>query len=244
MSKDHVEALKGFKTFQSYLRSPYRSLKHSTYFFAYDWLFGRYVGKPITFVEIGVLGGGSLFMWRDFFGPQARIIGVDLNPNAQKWREHGFEIYTGSQSDPDFWAEFSREVGAIDVVLDDGGHTYQQQIVTCECLLPSVKDGGMMVVEDTHTSYMEGFGDPQHSFMEYVKRLIDAQQRRNSKVAGATDERFWSVEIFESIVALKVHSGLAKFPSFPTSNGGLEDENAIDFRDRDDAGGGLDGYFK
>jgi hypothetical protein len=53
-------------------------------------LFERYRGKSITFVEIGVFSGGSLFMWRDYFGPQARIIGVEFNPDAVRWREHGF----------------------------------------------------------------------------------------------------------------------------------------------------------
>ncbi len=91
--------MKNSSSYRSYLKSPYKSIKHTTYFEVYDELFSRYRGKDITFVEVGVLGGGSLFMWRDFFGPKARIIGVDLNPNAKKWTEHGFEIFIGSQSD-------------------------------------------------------------------------------------------------------------------------------------------------
>jgi len=43
----------------------YRSEKHSSYFHAYEKLFSKYVNKKITFVEVGVLNGGSLFMWRD-----------------------------------------------------------------------------------------------------------------------------------------------------------------------------------
>ena len=57
--------------------------------------FDEIVGKEITFVEIGILDGGSLFMWRDFFGNKARIIGVDLNPEAKKWEKEGFEIFIG-----------------------------------------------------------------------------------------------------------------------------------------------------
>lgn len=33
------------------MRSPYKSIKHSTYFPVYDRLFGRFVGKKVTFVE-------------------------------------------------------------------------------------------------------------------------------------------------------------------------------------------------
>ncbi len=90
---------------------PYMSIKHSTYFSVYDKLFKNFCGKEITFVEIGVLSGGSLFMWREFFGPKARIIGVDLNPEAKRWEAEGFEIFCGSQSDEVFWSSFVEQVG-------------------------------------------------------------------------------------------------------------------------------------
>ena len=80
-------------TFQAFSSSPYFSIKHTNYFDIYDKLLSKYIGKEITFVEVGILDGGSLFMWRDFFGKNARIIGVELNPEAIKWREHGFSIY-------------------------------------------------------------------------------------------------------------------------------------------------------
>jgi hypothetical protein len=154
------------QSYKSFIKSPQRCGKHSTYFHSYDHFFSKYRNQNITFVEIGVLGGGSLFMWRDYFGPNARIIGVDLNPNAKKWESEGFEIYIGSQSDTVFWEKFIEKVGLIDVVLDDGGHTYEQQIITTESLLKSMNDGGIIVVEDTHTSYMDGFGPRSKSFIE------------------------------------------------------------------------------
>jgi hypothetical protein len=61
---------------------PFLSTKHTTYFPVYDRLFGPYRDRPITFGEIGVLSGGSLFMLRSFFGPKARFIGIDLNLDA------------------------------------------------------------------------------------------------------------------------------------------------------------------
>lgn len=106
------------EVFKSYLNSPYKSIKHSTYFRSYEHFFEKYRGKEFTFIEIGVLGGGSLFMWRDYFGPKARIIGVDLNPTAKKWEKDGFEIFIGSQSDELFWKKVVSEVGGIDVILN------------------------------------------------------------------------------------------------------------------------------
>ena len=46
---------------------------------------------------------------RDFFGEEARIIGIDLNPSAKKWEKDGFEIFIGSQSDTNFWNNFTNE---------------------------------------------------------------------------------------------------------------------------------------
>ena len=100
---------------------------------------GKFRGKKITFVEIGVLSGGSLFMWKDYFGKDARIIGVELNPDAKKFEKEGFEIFIGNQSDENFWKDFFDKVGEVDIVLDDGGHTNFQQIVTCCSCITSIK---------------------------------------------------------------------------------------------------------
>ena len=227
--------MKNSTSYQSYLKSPYKSIKHSTYFECYDHFFESFRHKKITFVEIGVLGGGSLFMWQDYFGPEARIIGVDLNPNAKKWEENGFEIYIGNQSDVGFWTDFKSKVGGIDLILDDGGHTYEQQIVTTECLLDSLNDGGLLVVEDTHTSYMDGFGPKKYSFIEYVKNKIDSINKRFEKLSDMkAEKRFWSIEIVESMVAFKINTKASNLPSKQIDNGG-EDDLAEDYRFEDNS---------
>ena len=210
--------------YKSFINSPYKSSKHSTYFDSYEHFFSRYRNQNITFVEIGVLGGGSLFMWRNYFGPEARIIGIELNPNAKKWEEHGFEIYIGSQSDIKFWEKFTKEVGLIDVVLDDGGHTYEQQIITTECLLSSMNDGGIILIEDTHTSYMEGFGPKSKSFIEYTKMLIDKLNMRFNNFSDYPSERrIWSIEVVESMVAFKINRKASSLKSELADNGGIDD---------------------
>ncbi len=227
----------------AFFASPYKTIKHSTYFDSYDYFFADYVGRDIIFVEIGVLGGGSLFMWREFFGPQARIIGVDLNPNAKKWEDHGFEIYIGSQSDPEFWASFVASIGMVDVVLDDGGHTYEQQIVTTECLLPYINDRGILVVEDTHTSYMEGFGPKRWSFMRYAYNRMDAINMRfhkfhDDRQKRIGERRIWSIEVVESMVAFRVRHKASRAISERVENGGVDDQSK-DYRHHGDVYLGL-----
>lgn len=220
-------------SYKSFMSSPHVSFKHTTYFDSYNHFLGQYCGKDITFVEIGVLDGGSLFMWRDFFGSGAKIIGVDLNPEAKKWEDEGFEIFIGSQSDPSFWARFVNDVGPVDVVLDDGGHTYAQQIVTVEALLPHVNDGGLILVEDTHTSYLSGFGNPSQSFIEYVKQRIDAINLRFGKFPKEKSEtRFWSIEIVESMVGFRIRKGATARKSEPIFNIGSTFESK-DYRYED-----------
>jgi cephalosporin hydroxylase len=218
--------------YKSYTKSPYLSIKHSTYFQVYAELFEQYRYKPITFVEVGILNGGSLFMWRDYFGPEARIIGIDLNPLAKKWEKEGFEIYIGSQSDNSFWKDFFNVVGPVDIVLDDGGHTFEQQIVTVDNCIPNIKDGGLAVVEDTHTSYFAHFGYPsKYSFIEWTKKLIDGINSRFPSVNVSNlpyKESVYSIAFFESIVCLRVDRKKC-FISAPTSNNGISFD-AVDYR--------------
>lgn len=174
-------------------------------------------------------------MWRDYFGARARIIGIDLNPKAQKWEKEGFEIFIGNQSDRTFWTDFIKTVGNLDVVLDDGGHTYRQQITTTECLIDAINDGGLLLVEDTHTSYMRGFGFRGRSFIQYTKKRIDAINMRFSEFNRIDAERrIWSIEIIESMVGFKVNNEATNLISKPIANSGkhefAEDYRYLDFQ--------------
>ena len=65
-----------------------KSVKVNSYFPVYQSLFERYRNVPdLVFVEVGVMNGGSLVMWREFFGPKARIIGIDYSPTAELMRD-------------------------------------------------------------------------------------------------------------------------------------------------------------
>jgi len=228
------ELLEGLEIYRCYKRSKFLSLKHSSYFHVYEELLAKYRGRDITFVEIGVLNGGSLFMWRDYFGPSARVIGIDVNPDAKRWEEFGFEIFLGSQSDERFWDELFSLVGDVDIVLDDGGHINEQQIVTTEKCIPHIKEGGMLIVEDTHTSYIANFGNPsRYSFISYCKALMDSINSRFPAVRisdNPLNQMVSSIHIYESIVCFRIDRARC-FVSSPTSNSGIS-SNSADFRDR------------
>jgi hypothetical protein len=219
--------------YKSYKDSAYLSIKVSSYFQTYDELLASYRGEEIIFVEIGVLNGGSLFMWRQYLGPRARIIGIDLNPGAKKWEKEGFEIHIGNQADPQFWDAFFSSVGDVDIILDDGGHTNEQQIVTAHKSIPHIRDGGMLIVEDTHTSYFRAFGNPsRYSFISYAKSLIDSINSRFPEVNASANNLNMSVSsisFYDSIVCLKINRAKCYVSSVITNEG--ISSNAEDFRE-------------
>lgn len=146
------------------------------YFEIYDRHFSRFRNKPITIVEIGVFKGGSLQMWKEYFGPQAHIYGIDIDPACKAYEEDRIKVAIGSQEDRKFLQSFAASVPRIDVLIDDGGHTMQQQIVTFEELYPHVDANGVYLCEDLHTSYWSDYGGGHRksgSFIEYSKALID-----------------------------------------------------------------------
>src|SRR5690242_1748523 len=150
--------------------------KWDHYFEVYERYFAAYRGKPVNILEIGISHGGSLQMWRKYFGEQANIFAVDINPECKKFEEEKTKIFIGSQEDPVFLTQLKNDIPPVDILLDDGGHTMNQQVVTFQYLFDSVKDGGIYMVEDTHTSYWYAFHGgykKKNSFIEFSKDLVD-----------------------------------------------------------------------
>jgi hypothetical protein len=150
--------------------------KWDNYFEVYDRHFNRFRKKAPVVVEIGVNFGGSLQMWRDYFGTKATIVGIDINPACQQMRDEGFEIMIGDQEDRTFWKEFRARFPRVDILIDDGGHSFKQQQVTFEEMYEHVHKDGVYLIEDIHTSYQVGWGGgfrKAGTFVEYTKGLID-----------------------------------------------------------------------
>jgi len=151
------------------------SQKSSSYFQGYSDLLSRFRGKNCTLVEIGVFEGGSLKMWKDWLGPKSKIIGLDLNPEAKKFQEAGIEIVIGDQADPIFWEQLFINYPEIDIVIDDGGHQYFQQIITFFSVVFNSKKNVCLIFEDVMTSYFKDFieNNQGKTFVEFSKTLID-----------------------------------------------------------------------
>ena len=195
---------------KSFKSSPKYSIKWNNYFEIYENLFKRFKNKKITLVEVGIGNGGSLFMWRSYFGKKAKIIGIELNPEAKKLEGNGFKIHIGDQSNPDFWKNFYKKVGKIDILIDDGGHTNLQQITTLMESINHINPNGIIVVEDTHTSFMKdkGFKNPsKFSFINFTLMIVEILHRRNPMIKKKLNNLSMlinSIEYFDSITVFNI----------------------------------------
>ena len=149
-------------------------------------------------------------MWKKFLGSKAKIIGVDLNPDAKKFEKFGFKIFIGDQADPNFWKKFYNKNGKIDILIDDGGHTNLQQITALMESIENIKNDGLIIIEDTHTSFMnyKGFKNPSdYSLINFTNKIIENLHRRNpmiKKKMNLFSKKISSIEYFDSIVIIKI----------------------------------------
>ena len=142
----------------------------------YDRYFQSYRGKNIRFLELGVSKGGSLSMWRKYFGEDAIIFGIDIEDNCKVFNGIDGEVRIGSQDDKKFLLDVLGEMGGVDVVLDDGSHKMKHIKKSLSILFPQLSEGGIYMIEDLHTSYWKRYGGGFRSnlnFFNVVRDLID-----------------------------------------------------------------------
>ncbi|WP_296001152.1 class I SAM-dependent methyltransferase [Rugamonas sp.] len=199
------------------------------YFEIYERHFHQFRGRPLTMMEFGVLHGGSLQMWKWYFGAEAQIHGVDINPRCAELAEDRITIHIGDQESRESLRNLTLTVPKCDIVLDDGGHTMLQQRTTFEELWSHLNVGGVYLCEDMHTSYWPGFfggGYKQpHTFMEYTKNLIDqlnAWYTRDPALAVNDFTRSaFAIHYYDSIMVIEKreirppHARMKGTPSFP-----------------------------
>eukprot|EP01060_Flectonema_neradi_P007930 TRINITY_DN15646_c0_g1_i1.p1 TRINITY_DN15646_c0_g1~~TRINITY_DN15646_c0_g1_i1.p1 ORF type:complete len:327 (+),score=51.49 TRINITY_DN15646_c0_g1_i1:34-1014(+) len=176
----------------------------------------------INFLEIG-LGcnmpagpGHSVELWRQFFGEERlRYTVLEYTQCLDKWKSivkkskppHSTQtiqwyqqiwdngIYWGDQADRELLLAMTKNISQpLDVVVDDGGHTMNQQITSFETLFPFVKPGGLYFIEDLETSFMRGEwgGDAishirQTTTVGYINRIItDLHWRSEHHLVSST----------------------------------------------------------
>ena len=136
-------------------------------------------------------GGQSLRMWRAYL-PRAEVIGADLYP--KRFHAPGVILETCDQGDPQTVLALALRRGPFDLVIDDGSHIANHVVTTFEVLYDHVLDGGLYIIEDTHTAYLEEFGGgppgTAGTSLDLAKSLLDR------------------IHLRDDVAELRVHRGL------------------------------------
>lgn len=205
--------------------------KWKHYFEVYERHFSRFRGTDVHLVEFGVSQGGSLQMWKKYFGTGCKIWGIDINPHCKKLEEEQVEIIIGDQEDRAFLKGLVTKIPRIDILIDDGGHTMRQQINTFEELFPIVDRNGVFLCEDLHTSYWPEWGGgykKRGTFIEYSKSFIDYinawhSVQKNKLNVNAFTKSAHSLHYYDSILVIEkrpidqpfdLKTGTPETPSF------------------------------
>lgn len=156
-----------------------------------------FIGENIKLLEIGIQDGSSIKEWKTK-SPSWDVWGLDIDPRCA-----GDKIVIGSQEDKEVLKQFE----GFDIVIDDGGHTWKQQIETFKQLFPTMKNGGLYVIEDLHTSFWDEFADYDKSCVDFLCELVPHinhkianEETRLKGHAKLNNNNIAAIEFYPSIV--------------------------------------------
>lgn len=164
-----------------------KSSRWHNYTSIYVNYFAALRNTPIKFLEIGFAQGCSARTWDQYFvNGQSQLYFIDVDQNCYRSTSglsQRCKLDMVDQADSNALRSYIERVGGnFDVIIDDGRHIMEQQIVSfCE-LFPHVKSGGVYIIEDLHTSYSEEYGgspmvapydSPRKTMVNFLKNLID-----------------------------------------------------------------------
>ena len=169
--------------------------KWTHYFAIYQAVFGPRRADPMRILEIGVLLGSSLRLWKQYFAnPETLIVGIDIRPECVEFDApaDGIRVRIGSQADAEFLKSVVMEFGPFDLIIDDGSHHSSHMITSFNHLYSEgLKDNGIYFVEDLHANYWLPWRDSRKSFLDMCKELLEhmhAHYRRASAAAFFIDK--------------------------------------------------------
>lgn len=168
------------------------------YFEIYHRHLSKFVGEEVNLLEIGIYSGGSLDMWRSYFGTKCHIYGVDIEEACNSYQNQHTTVFIGDQADRSFWNDFRRTAPPIDILIDDGGHTPEQQRITLEEMLPHLRCGGVYFCEDVH----EGWND----FAAYATSLVEELNQTESM--NEFQKSIHSIHFYPFCIIIEKHASV------------------------------------
>ena len=172
--RSDVSLIHHFKTHEGLLAD-----KWEQYVYIYNRELKQYQERSnsVSLLEIGVSYGGSLQIWKSYFGPDSVVVGVDIDTRVCSGAnfETGISVYCFDASDKILLTNFFQDK-YFDIMIDDASHVSSDIIKTFEIGFQVLNPSGVYVVEDIVCSYVakyEGGLFYANSTIEYFKKIID-----------------------------------------------------------------------
>ena len=187
--------------------------KYRHYFDIYEQHMAKFRRQErVRMLELGVRSGGSLRMWKEYFGDALELHGIDINPNSKIFQDtaNNVHVHIGSLADEEFMRGFARTTAPFDIILHDASHHSSDQKLAFEVLYPTLQPRGVYIVEDVHTNYWnddrfsEGVGVAT-TFIEHCKQLIDSLNKYNFDSEHLTEftRTTYSLTFYDSVVVIE-----------------------------------------
>jgi hypothetical protein len=183
--------------------------KNETYLRSYERYFAPLKNDNICLLELGVLHGGSLLLWRDYF-PNGTIVGVDMNPAEIDDETGRVQVYQGLQQDTSFLDHVRDDAApdGFDIVIDDASHIGELTRISFWHLLDfHLKPGGIYVIEDWRTGYWDRYPDGKSygwpkmegGVRDNMRRLTDSLLVRLGKTSVASGLHRYLIILLEKM---------------------------------------------
>ena len=179
LSKDFIEVWnlcelgKKYDTDKSSQRNNVTNIRHChPYTLFYDGLFRDKKNENLKIAELGILDGGSLLMWREYF-TNAQIYGFEYDEKLihnfkSKFNNDRITLIDIDVRSKDSIIKGFEELNTLyDVIIEDTTHQFEDQIRVIENAYQYLKPGGILIIEDIFKRYNES---------DYINRLTPILQ--------------------------------------------------------------------
>jgi predicted O-methyltransferase YrrM len=156
----------------------------------YDGLFKNKKNEHLKIAELGILDGGSLRMWQEYF-TNSEIYGFEYNDNfinnfKQKFNNDRITLTNIDVTNKDSIVNAFTKLNILyDIIIEDTTHTFEDQIRVIENTYQYLKPGGIIIIEDIFKSYNESdyinrLNPILHNFQDYYFIELDHNNRNST----------------------------------------------------------------
>lgn len=167
-SSELCEIGRKYDTDKSSQRNNVTDVRHChPYTLFYEGIFKNKKDSNLKIAELGILHGGSLLMWKEYF-TNAEIYGFEYDNNLinnfkQNYNNDRITLSNINVNNKNSIIRAFSELNILyDIIIEDTTHQFEDQIRVIENAYKYLKPGGIMIIEDIFKSYNE---------LNYINRL-------------------------------------------------------------------------